>query len=217
MAGLLALLLIASSIVAGPFWPAAAATPVQRTVLVVGDSLSAEYGLPRGTGWVALLSARLQQQGAKYSVVNASISGETTSGGRTRLPSLLSQHRPAIVVIELGANDGLRGLSLSAMRENLDAMAAAAAAGGARVLIVGMRLPPNYGAAYVDRFHAAFEAVAKMRHAAFVPFLMEGFADQRDLFQADTIHPTAAAQPRLLENVWPALSPMLAAAGAAGH
>jgi acyl-CoA thioesterase-1 len=178
-------------------------------LLVLGDSLSAEYGLPRGAGWVMLLSDRLQQNGADYTVVNASISGETTSGGRTRLPSLIKQHRPAIVVLQLGANDGLRGLPIAAMQDNIAAMIGTARAAGAAVLLVGIRIPPNYGRDYSERFHASFESLARKHKVALVPFLLDGFADSFDYFQADRIHPTAAAQPRMLENVWPALRPLL--------
>jgi acyl-CoA thioesterase-1 len=184
------------------------------TILVLGDSLSAEYGLPRNSGWVKLLAdklAREAQGAAQYSVVNASISGETTSGGRTRLPALLKEHAPAVVVIELGANDGLRGLPLSAMRDNLRAMIAAARAGGARVLLVGMRIPPNYGRTYADGFTATFGQIAREEKVPLVPFLLDGFADKLSYFQADRIHPTVAAQPLIVDNVWPQLRPLLAA------
>lgn len=187
---------------------AAAQAPV---VLVLGDSLSAEYGLPRDTGWVKLLADRLAQHGAKYSVVNASISGETSSGGRTRLPALLKQHRPAVVVIELGANDGLRGLPLTALRENLAAMIDASGAAGARVLLVGMRVPPNYGRDYAERFASTFEELARRRKVALVPFLLDGFAARLEYFQPDRIHPNEKAQPLMLDNVWPHLAPLLAA------
>lgn len=184
----------------------AAPAPV---VLVLGDSLSAEYGLPRDTGWVKLLADRLARDGAKYSVVNASISGETSSGGRTRLPALLQQHRPAIVVIELGANDGLRGLPLKALRDNLAAMIDASRAAGARVLLVGIRVPPNYGRDYAERFASTFEALARERKVALAPFLLDGFAEKLDYFQADRIHPNEKAQPLMLDNVWPHLKPLL--------
>ncbi len=180
-------------------------------VLVLGDSLSAEYGLPRDTGWVKLLADRLAQGGAQYSVVNASISGETTSGGRTRLPALLKQHRPAVVVIELGANDGLRGLPLTALRDNLAAMIDASRAAGARVLLVGMRVPPNYGREYAERFAATFEELARRRKVALAPFLLDGFADRLEYFQPDRIHPNEKAQALMLDNVWPRLKPLLAA------
>jgi acyl-CoA thioesterase-1 len=178
-------------------------------LLVVGDSLSAEYGLARGTGWVQLLADRLRDSGSDYRVVNASISGETTSGGRSRLPGLLKQHRPRIVVLELGANDGLRGLPLPLMRENLAAMIKASQAAGARVLLVGVRVPPNYGRDYAERFFATFESLAREHKTALAPFLLDGFADSLDAFQADRIHPAAEAQPRMLDNVWPALRPLL--------
>lgn len=189
----------------------AAAAAQAHVVLVLGDSLSAEYGLPRDTGWVKLLADRLAQDGAKYSVVNASISGETTSGGRTRLPALLKQHQPAIVVIELGANDGLRGLPLAALRDNLAAMIDASRAAGARVLLVGMRVPPNYGRDYADRFAATFEELARRRKVALAPFLLDGFADRLEYFQPDRIHPNEKAQPLMLDNVWSHLKPLLAA------
>lgn len=179
-------------------------------LLVVGDSLSAEYGLPRGTGWVQLLTDRLRGNGSDYRVVNASISGETTSGGRTRLPALLKQHRPRIVVLELGANDGLRGLPLAVMKDNLATMIRQSQAAGARVLLVGIRVPPNYGRDYAERFFATFPALAREHKVALAPFLFEGFGDSLELFQADRIHPAVEAQARMLENVWPALRPLLA-------
>ena len=192
-------------------WPGAAlaAGPL---ILVLGDSLSAEYGLKRGSGWVALLGARLAQMKIAASVVNASISGDTTSGGRSRLPTLLAQHKPSVVVIELGANDALRGLPLAMTRDNLVAMAQAAKAAGAKVLIAGMQLPPNYGRQYGDEFAGLFARVAKTEGAALVPFLLKGVADgpQADtLFQTDRIHPVAAAHPAILDNVWPVLKPLL--------
>jgi acyl-CoA thioesterase-1 len=189
--------------------PAAAAA---RTLLVVGDSLSAEYGLPRGTGWVARLESRIVDQGLPYAVVNASISGETTSGGRSRLPLLLQQRRPAVVIIELGGNDALRGLPLAMTRTNLSEMVRVAKAAGARVLLAGMRVPPNYGRKYGDDFAALFGSVARAEGAALVPFLLAGVADGPDaeaMFQADGIHPKAEAHPRLLDNVWPVLRPLL--------
>ncbi|HTT12624.1 MAG TPA: arylesterase [Burkholderiaceae bacterium] len=194
-----------------------AQTGARPVLLVLGDSLSAEYGLPRDSGWVKLLGDRLATPGPggapQYSVVNASISGETTSGGRTRLPALLAQHRPAIVIIELGGNDGLRGLPLAAMRENLNAMVEASQRSGAHVLLVGLRMPPNYGRAYADGFFATFADVARDRKVALAPFLLDGFADQTDLFQDDRIHPSVKAQPLMLDNVWPHLRPLLAARG----
>jgi acyl-CoA thioesterase-1 len=180
------------------------------TVLVVGDSLSAEYGLPRDSGWVALLGRRLADRAPEYSVVNASISGDTTGGGRARLEALLREHRPAVVIIELGANDGLRGLNLDAMRANLQAMIDACRTQGARVLLVGMRLPPNYGDRYAEGFHSVYTQLAARNRVPLVPFLMDGFAERRDWFQADQLHPLPPAEPRMLENVWSRLLPLLA-------
>jgi acyl-CoA thioesterase-1 len=180
-------------------------------ILVVGDSLSAEYGLQRGQGWVQLLANRLQQSGSNYTVANASISGDTTSGGRTRLPALLKQHRPSIVIIELGGNDGLRGLPVARMQDNLVAMVRASQATGARVIVAGIRMPANYGREYTERFYAAFADVAKQYNTALVPFLLDGFSDSADFFQADRIHPSAQAQARILQTVWPVLEPMILA------
>jgi acyl-CoA thioesterase-1 len=178
-------------------------------LLVLGDSISAGYGLPNGKGWVALLAARLQSEGYRYAVVNGSISGDTTAGGRARLPALLSQHKPAIVILELGGNDALRGGNLSATRTNLEAMVAAAQSAKAKVLIIGMQLPPNYGLVYVSQFNALFGEVAKAKRVPIVPAVFAGFGDDFTLFQSDLIHPTAAAQPRLLDNIWPVLQPLL--------
>ncbi len=179
------------------------------TILVFGDSLSAEYGLPRDTGWVRLLADRLAKEAPQYSVVNASISGETTSGGNTRLPQLLRQRRPSVVVLQLGANDGLRGLSLAAMRENLATMIRTSRASQARVLLVGMRIPPNYGREYAERFAAVFAQLARDEKVALVPFLLDGFADDLEYFQTDRIHPAQKAQPRMMETVWTQLAPLL--------
>jgi acyl-CoA thioesterase-1 len=181
----------------------------QPTLLVVGDSISAAYGLPPGTGWVDLLSARIAAQKLPYRVVNASISGDTTAGGRARLPALLRTHKPALVVIELGGNDGLRGGNLASTRDNLAAMVAAVQKANAKALLIGMKIPPNYGAAYVREFDALYASVARDAKVPLVPFFFEGFGERSDLFQADRIHPTAAAQPLLLDNVWPALLPLL--------
>ncbi|MEO5670603.1 MAG: arylesterase [Ramlibacter sp.] len=192
----------------------AAAAAATRTVLVLGDSLSAEYGLKRGTGWVALLEARIAAQKFAAQVVNASISGDTTSGGLSRLPALLAQHKPAIVVIELGGNDALRGLPLAMTQDNLSHMTQQAQKAGAKVLLVGMQVPPNYGTDYSNRFSGLFETVAKADKAAVVPFLLKGVADGGDptrLFQADRIHPREAAHPQMLENVWPELKKLLTA------
>ncbi|GAB3656752.1 arylesterase [Ramlibacter alkalitolerans] len=187
----------------------AAGTPV---ILVVGDSLSAEYGLKRGTGWVPLLEQRLAQEKIAARVVNASISGDTTSGGRSRLPALLQQHQPTHVILELGGNDALRGLPLAMTDENLSQMVDLARKSGARVLLVGMQVPPNYGSDYARRFSELFEKVARRHQAALVPFLLAGIADAPDamnLFQSDRIHPKAQAQPRMLENVWAELKKIL--------
>lgn len=190
--------------------PAASVSANGRPViLVLGDSLSAEYGLQRGQGWVQLLANRLQHGAANYTVVNASISGETTSGGRSRLPALLKQHRPAIVIIELGGNDGLRGLPVARMQENLGTMIRASQAFGARVVVAGMRIPPNYGREYTERFYEAFAGAAKQYDAALVPFLLDGFGDSPEYFQPDRIHPSAQAQARILQTVWPVLEPLL--------
>jgi acyl-CoA thioesterase-1 len=179
-------------------------------LLVVGDSLSAGYGLAGGQVWVDLLAAKLKTQRYPHRVVNASISGDTTAGGRARLPALLKQYKPAVVIIELGGNDALRGGRLSTTRDNLDAMVAAAQANGAKVLLVGMQLPPNYGPAYVREFNETFGNIAKARKIPLVPYFFAGFGDDLAFFQGDRIHPTAEAQPRLLANVWPTLQPMLA-------
>lgn len=190
-----------------------AATPARPPVLlVVGDSLSAEYGLARGTGWVALLEKKLQEEKNPTKVVNASISGDTTSGGRSRLAALLKTHQPGVVVIELGSNDALRGLPLAMTEDNLTHMTQAAQQAGAKVLLVGMQMPPNYGADYGNRFSSLFEKVAKAQKTALVPFMLKGVADQKDalkLFQADRIHPSAAAHPTILANILPTLRPLL--------
>ena len=185
-----------------------AASAAQK-ILVFGDSLSAAYGLAQSRGWVALLEERLKREKLDYNVVNASISGETTSGGRARIGKVLAQHRPAVVIIELGGNDGLRGLPVAQLRENLAAMIDASRGAGARVLVVGMRMPPNYGHDYTHDFDRAFAEAARRRGAALVPFILQGIADREELFQPDRIHPNEAAQPNLLDNVWAVLGPML--------
>ena len=198
--------------VAGANAAAPKATAPRATLLVVGDSLSAEYGLPRGTGWVSLLEQRLAKEAIAATVVNASISGDTTSGGRSRLPALLKQHRPTLVVIELCGNDALRGLPLAMTRENLAQMVKASREAGAKVLVVGMQVPPNYGRKYGDDFFALFPAVARAGGASLVPFLLEGVANAPNaeaMFQPDRIHPVAAAHPVMLGNVWPVLAPLL--------
>lgn len=181
-------------------------------VLVVGDSLSAEYGLPTGSGWVALAQARIKQLKLPSEMHNASVSGDTTAGGRARLPALLRELRPRVVIIELGGNDALRGLPLQSTRDNLSAMTRAAQEAGAKVLIIGMQVPPNYGASYGRDFAAVFEQVAQQYRAALVPFLLKGVADRADAmdwFQPDRIHPLAKAHPVMLDVVWPVLKPLL--------
>jgi acyl-CoA thioesterase-1 len=180
-----------------------------RTILVFGDSLSAALGLRPEQGWVELLARRLQSQGYGYEVVNASVSGETSSGGLQRLPRALELHRPLIVVLELGANDGLRGLPVEAMRTNLAQMVRLSQAAGARVLLVGIRIPPNYGQRYGEQFAGAFPAVAQANHLPLVPFLLEDVALNPALMQEDGMHPSAAGEPIVLENVWPHLKPLL--------
>jgi acyl-CoA thioesterase-1 len=194
-------------------WPAAwAQAKPEAVVLIVGDSLSAEYGLKRGSGWAALLQERLGKEKVPARVVNASVSGDTTSGGRSRLPALLKQHRPAVVVIELGGNDALRGLPLNMTRDNLTAMTRAVRESGAKVLLVGMEMPPNYGAKYAQEFRDVFSSVAKAEKTALVPFFLKGVADGPEplkYFQADRIHPNEAAHPLMLANVWPELRKLL--------
>jgi acyl-CoA thioesterase-1 len=190
--------------------PAAAAA--RDTVLIVGDSLSAEYGLKRGTGWVPLLEKQLAADKKSARVVNASISGDTTSGGRSRLPALLTQHKPSVVVIELGGNDALRGLPLDMTEANLLAMTQAAKKAGARVLLLGMQVPPNYGGAYGATFSGLFTKVARAEKVAVLPFFLKGVADVDDAtvnFQADRIHPNEQAQAKMLANVWPELKKLL--------
>lgn len=179
------------------------------TILVFGDSLSAAFGIPRESGWVQLLAKRLEAAKSPYRVVNASVSGETSAGGRTRLPEVLRAHRPAVLVLALGANDGLRGLPPAETARNLEAMIRLARKQGAAVLLVGMRLPPNYGGDYTRKFQALFADVARSSRVRRVPFLLEGVAVQRERFQADGLHPDARAQPVLLDNVWRELAPML--------
>lgn len=183
-----------------------------KTILVIGDSLSAEYGLKRGSGWVALLKSKLDDEKQHATIINASMSGDTTSGGRARLGALLQQHRPSHVIIELGANDALRGLPLQFTEDNLTQMTQAAQKSGAKVLLVGMQVPPNYGKAYNDRFAGLFAQVAKTNQAGLVPFLLKGIADRANstqLFQADRIHPNEEAHPIMLGNVWPELRKLL--------
>ncbi|MGH8261348.1 MAG: arylesterase [Steroidobacteraceae bacterium] len=187
----------------------ALAAPGHSTILVFGDSLSAAYGLPARQGWAALLQERMHEQGYGYHVVNASISGETTSGGLQRLPRALRVDRPAIVVLELGANDGLRGLPLALIRTNLAQMIRLCERAGARVLLLGIRLPPNYGPRYGDEFAALYVDLARQFHLPLVPFLLAGVALKPALMQADGLHPDAAGEPLVLDNVWQTLKPML--------
>ena len=207
-----AMLLAAAA--AGPWLAQAQTTPAAPadTLLIVGDSLSAEYGLKRGTGWVPLLEKQLSADKKNVKVVNASISGDTTSGGRSRLPALLTQHKPTVVVIELGGNDALRGLPLDMTEANLLTMTQAAKKSGARVLLLGMQVPPNYGGAYGATFSGLFAKVAKAEKVALVPFFLKGVADGDDAvgnFQADRIHPNEASQAKMLANVWPDLKKLL--------
>jgi acyl-CoA thioesterase-1 len=185
--------------------PAAA----ERSILILGDSISSAYGIAQARGWVALLDERLKRERLDYIVANASVSGDTTAGGAARLPQALERHRPAVVVIELGGNDGLRGLPVADMKRNLAAMIERSRKNGARVLLIGMKIPPNYGPDYAGAFEAAFSELAKRYQTALVPFLLEDFADKPELFQPDRIHPSEAAQPLMAERVWKALRPLL--------
>ncbi|OYT97137.1 MAG: arylesterase [Pseudomonas sp. PGPPP3] len=182
---------------------------VAGTLLVLGDSISAAFGLDTRQGWVSLLEQRLAAEGFDYQVVNASVSGDTSAGGLARLPTLLAEHRPDLLIVELGGNDGLRGQPPAQLQQNLAAMVQQARKAGTRVLILGMKLPPNYGLRYTTAFADVFPQVAKEQDVALVPFLLEGAAGLPLMTQADGIHPTAAAQPRLLDNVWPTLKPLL--------
>ena len=206
---LVALALLASAAQAGAPAPAASPATPTPTILVFGDSLSAAYGISQSKGWVALLAKRLEAQGYGYQVVNASASGETTGGGRTRWPRALDLHKPAIAILELGSNDGLRGLPIEQMRANLDTMIQLAKSRGARVLLLGMQMPPNYGPAYTTGFRSAFTELAKSHQVSLVPFFMEGVALNAELMQDDDLHPNEAGQPLLLDNVWPFLEPLL--------
>jgi acyl-CoA thioesterase I len=183
--------------------------PTTKTVLVLGDSLSAGYGIRADQGWVGLLERRLKAQRPGWNVVNASVSGETTAGGLARLPRQLQRVRPAVVVIELGANDGLRGLPVARMQANLDAMVRMSQASGAKVVLLGMRMPPNMGRAYTESFANAYTTIARQRGTALVPFFLEPIMLSRAAFQADNLHPTAAVQGKLLDHVWPTLQPLV--------
>src|SRR5262245_2852794 len=187
----------------------AAPAAAQRSILILGDSISSAYGIAQSRGWVALLGERLKRERADYIVANASVSGDTTAGGAARLPQALARYRPAVVVLELGGNDGLRGLPPAEMKRNLSAMIQQSQKSGARVLLVGMQIPPNYGPDYTEKFDAVFPELAKQHKTALVPFLMADFADKPDHFLPDRIHPTEAAQPLMLERVWKELRPLL--------
>ncbi|EED97478.1 arylesterase [Burkholderia multivorans] len=189
--------------------PAATATAGQPVIAVLGDSLSAEYGLPRDTGWVALLRQRLATERIDYSVANASVSGDTTSGGRARLPAVLQRLKPSIVVVELGANDALRGVPLATTEQNLRDIVADARRAHAKVVLVGMYVPSNYGPDYTQKFHAVYTRLSKELGVPLVPFLLAGIENKPDMFQSDQIHPTQQAQRVLLDNVWPTLKPLL--------
>ena len=194
-----------------PFGSASAhSAETKRPVIVVlGDSISAEYGLPRDTGWVSLLRKRLADERIDYSVANASISGDTTSGGRARLPEWMARLKPSIVIVELGANDALRGVPLSTTEDNLRTIVEQAQQGHAKVVLVGMYVPSNYGQAYTQRFHGLYGSLAHQMNVRLVPFLLAGIENRPDMFQSDQMHPTQRAQPVLLDNVWPVLAPLL--------
>jgi acyl-CoA thioesterase I len=185
-------------------------TKTPPVILIYGDSISAEYGLARGTGWAALLEKRLAERKLPHTVVNASISGETTSGGLSRFPEVLARVKPTVLVLELGGNDALRGLPLTMSRQNLATMIESAQKAGSTVVLAGMQMPPNYGKAYTDAFRTMYPELSKQYKTALIPHFLEGVGEKRELFQSDGIHPTAAAQPRMMENVWQALEPVVA-------
>lgn len=189
----------------------AAVTPAAlgATILVFGDSLSAGYGVPRNADWAHLLQLRLREKNADYTVINASISGETTLGGLKRIDDAIRTHRPALTIVALGANDGLRGGDLNAMRSNLERIIDSARRGKSQVMLVGMQIPPNYGPQYTEKFRNTFRDIARAKKVPLVPFLLEGFADRRELFQADNLHPLADAQPLMLETIWKTLAPII--------
>ncbi len=186
-------------------------TQAKPAIVVLGDSLSAEYGLPRDTGWVNLLRERLAKERFDYSVANSSISGDTTSGGRARLSTVLARMKPAVVIVELGANDALRGVPLSTTETNLRGIVDASQAAHAKVVLIGMYVPPNYGPDYSQKFHAVYERIAQEKKVPLVPFLLAGIENKPSMFQADQMHPTVQAQPLLVDNVWPTLKPLLSA------
>ena len=192
-----------------PFGAGRAVPAAPRTIVVLGDSLSASYGVPVEQGWVVLLQGRLKKEGYEYRVVNASASGETTGGALARLPRTLEKQRPDIVIVELGGNDGLRGLSIADVRKNFDSILRLSQEAGARILLVGMRIPPNYGPAYTQAFHGLYGELAARHKVPLVPFFLDGIALDDSLMQEDGLHPNARAQPRLLDEVWPMLKPLL--------
>jgi acyl-CoA thioesterase-1 len=203
------LLLAAPACVTAAWLPTAiqaSTSPSAPVILIFGDSLSAEYGLRRGSGWVGMLQERLRRDGLPHRIMNASISGETTAGGLARLPAVLTKQSPSLVILQLGANDGLRGLSIAQTRRNLMSMIDLISKAGAGVLLVGIRIPPNYGAEYTRQFDGLFADIARTRQLPLVPFLLDGIADNPQMFQADAIHPNELAQPKLFDNVWPVLA-----------
>lgn len=185
------------------------ALSAEKSILVLGDSLSAAYGIAQARGWVALLSERLKRERPDYIVVNASISGDTSGGGASRIQKTLQQHKPAVLILELGGNDGMRGLPVAQMKQNLSRIIEQSQQAGARVVLVGMKLPPNYGPDYTQAFEATYGELAKRHKTALVPFLLEDFAEKPELFQPDRIHPSEAAQPLMMERVWKTLQPLL--------
>jgi acyl-CoA thioesterase-1 len=204
--GMMRRILLLALLLSGPGLAAAAPVP---TLLVMGDSLSAAYGLEVSQGWVTLLQARLKAQGYDYTVVNGSVSGETTEGGLTRLPKELATSKPNVVILELGANDGLRGLPLNTLQDNLGRMITLSSKAGAKVLLLGIMLPPNYGPDYTREFTRIYQSLAKRYQVPLLPFLLAGVAEHRELLQPDGMHPVAAAEPKVLDNVWPKLLPLL--------
>ncbi len=191
----------------------ASAPSTAPTILVYGDSLSAEYGIARGSGWAALLERRLVAEKFPHRVINSSISGETTSGGASRIAGELATHKPAIVILELGGNDALRGLAPAMTRQNFKTMIEASTKAGAKVVLAGMQMPPNYGRAFTEQFKVMYSELAREYKAALVPHFLEGVGEKRELFQSDGIHPLASAHPLILDNVWPVLKPVLQAPG----
>ncbi|MEX8503928.1 MAG: arylesterase [Leptothrix ochracea] len=223
IAMLLGALALRSPLVATAATPTGTTPHTAKRLLVVGDSLSAEYGLERGTGWVALLGQKLKESEdpsgsmGSVEVINASISGDTTSGGRARLAALLERHKPSHVIVELGGNDALRGLPLAQTEDNLSAMVRMARQAGAKVMLLGMQVPPNYGRSYAETFAGLYAKVARSEHTALVPFFLAGIADDAEplrWFQADRIHPVQAAHPKILATIWPTLKPWLGASAA---